>query len=76
LRENGIDAINMHHSDWSGGLVALFHRFDRVTFGWDMQEPYVLQAAFRMGIDGVYSDWVERMMDVYRLELGPPPTWQ
>jgi len=73
LRENGIDAINMHHTDWTGGLVALFHRFDRVTFGWDMQEPYVLQGAFRMGIDGVYSDWVDRMMDVYQLEIGQPP---
>jgi hypothetical protein len=29
-----------------------------------------------MGIDGVYSDWVDRMMDVYQLELGQPPTWQ
>jgi len=73
LRENGVDAINMHHTDWNGGLVALFHRFERVTFGWDMQEPHILQSAFRMGIDGVYSDWVDRMMDVYRLEIGQPP---
>ena len=74
LRENGIDAINMHHSDWNGGMVALFHRFDRAAFGWDMQEPHILQAALRMGIDGVYSDWVDRMMDVYRAEIGQPPT--
>jgi glycerophosphoryl diester phosphodiesterase len=73
LRENGIDAINMHHSDWNGGMVALFHRFDRATFGWDMQEPHILQSALRMGIDGVYSDWVDRMMDVYRSEVGLPP---
>ena len=73
LREHGIDAINMHHTDWNGGMVALFHRFDRVAFGWDMQEPHILQAAFRMGLDGVYSDWVDRMMDVYRPEIGQPP---
>ena len=29
LQEHGIDAINLHHSDWSGGLVTLFHRFGR-----------------------------------------------
>jgi hypothetical protein len=27
---------------------------------------------FRMGIDGVHSDWVDRMMDAYRAELGAP----
>ena len=27
----------MHHTDWTGGLTTLFHRFDRVAFGWDMQ---------------------------------------
>ncbi|MEP7048661.1 MAG: glycerophosphodiester phosphodiesterase [Ilumatobacteraceae bacterium] len=74
LREHGIDAINMHHTDWTGGMVTLFHRFDRVTFGWDMQEPHILQSAFRMGLDGVYSDWVDRMMEVYNSEIGKPPT--
>jgi glycerophosphoryl diester phosphodiesterase len=73
LRENGIDAINMHHSDWTGGMAALFHRFERAAFGWDMQEPHILQAGFLMGLDGVYSDWVDRMMEVYTAELGQPP---
>jgi glycerophosphoryl diester phosphodiesterase len=72
LRQHGIDAINMHHSDWTGGTVALFHRFERVAFGWDMQEPHILQAALRMGLDGIYSDWVDRMIDAYRAELGAP----
>jgi glycerophosphoryl diester phosphodiesterase len=74
LRENGINAMNMHHTDWNGGMVALFHRFDRVAFGWDMQEPHILEAAFRMGLDGVYSDWVDRMIEVYKAEIGQPPS--
>lgn len=72
LRERGIDAINFHHSDWNGGMVALFHRFERATFGWDMQEPHILQAGLRMGLDGIYSDWVDRMIDVYHAEIGWP----
>lgn len=72
LRQHGIDAVNLHHTDWNGGTVALFHRFDRVTFGWDMQEHHVLQAGLRMGLDGVYSDWVDRMIEVYTAELGAP----
>ncbi|MEP7112377.1 MAG: glycerophosphodiester phosphodiesterase [Ilumatobacteraceae bacterium] len=72
LREHGIDAVNLHHSDWNGGMVALFHRFERAAFGWDMQEPHILQAGLRMGLDGVYSDWVDRMMEVYDAEVGKP----
>jgi glycerophosphoryl diester phosphodiesterase len=73
LANEGIDCINMHHSDWNGGLVALFHRFDRTTFGWDMQDDHVLRPALRMGLDGVYSDWVDRMVDAYRAEIGAGP---
>jgi glycerophosphoryl diester phosphodiesterase len=72
LRGNGIDAVNLHHSDWSGGTVALFHRFDRVAFGWDMQEPHILHAALRMGLDGIYSDWIDRMVEAYNAEVGLP----
>ena len=63
LAANGIDAFNMHYSDWNGGLVALFHRFNIVSFGWDMQHEAVLDNAIRMGLDGVFSDWPDRMVD-------------
>jgi len=72
LANEGIDAINLHHTDWNGGLVALFHRFERFAFGWDMQLEQVLRPALRMGLDGIYSDHVDRMIDAYRAELGMP----
>ncbi|MGB8862147.1 MAG: glycerophosphodiester phosphodiesterase [Ilumatobacteraceae bacterium] len=72
LSAQGIDALNMHHRDWNGGLVSLLHRFDRMAFGWDMQEPHILERAFRMGIDGVFCDYPDRMMEVYRDQLGAP----
>lgn len=64
LAANGIDAINLHHSDWNGGLVTLFHRFQRVAFGWDMQIEHVLASGLLMGLDGVYCDSPDRMMAV------------
>lgn len=73
LRENGIAAINMHHTDWTGGLTTLFHRFDRFTLGWDLQHDHLLRTALRMGLDGIYSDHVDRMMDCYRSEIGSGP---
>jgi glycerophosphoryl diester phosphodiesterase len=70
LSARGIDAINLHHADWNGGLTTLFHRFNRVCFGWDMQFDHVLRPALRMGLDGVFSDHVDRMVDAFVAELG------
>jgi glycerophosphoryl diester phosphodiesterase len=63
LADLGVDAVNLHASDWTGGLTTLFHRFERFTFGWDAQHERVLHALLRMGIDGLYSDHVDRMVD-------------
>ena len=70
LAARRIDAINLHHTDWTGGLTALFHRFERVCFGWDMQFEHVMRPALRMGLDGIYSDHVDVMVDAMTAELG------
>lgn len=64
LADAGIDAINMHYTDWTGGLVALFHRFERTAFGWDAQHERMLADLVRWEIDGLYCDDVERMMSI------------
>ena len=71
IAEAGIDAVNLHYTDWNGGLVALFHRFERIAFGWDLQYDHVLHPAVRMGLDGVYSDHVDVMMQVLSAEYVP-----
>lgn len=63
LANAGIDVVNLHVDDWSGGLTTLFHRFGRRCFGWDAQYRRQLDALLAAGVDGVYSDHVERMMD-------------
>ncbi len=70
LAELAVDGINLRKDDWNGGLVALFHRFDRVAFAWDLQFDHELRPALRMGVDGVYSDHVDRMMAAYVAEIG------
>ncbi len=57
-----IDALNLHHSDWSLGTVTLVHRFDVKAFAWDAQEMRHLLEALRHGVDGVFSDRVDRML--------------
>jgi glycerophosphoryl diester phosphodiesterase len=63
LRDAGIDCINLHESDWSGGLTTLFHRFGIECFGWDAQLPRQLHALLHKGVDAVFSDHVDRMVD-------------
>lgn len=72
LADEGIDGINLHREDWNGGLVALFHRFERTAFSWDLQFEHQLRSAYRMGVDAVYSDFVDRMIDVFTDEIGSP----
>jgi glycerophosphoryl diester phosphodiesterase len=62
LASVGIDALNMHWTDWNSGLVTLLHRFERCAFAWDAQQPRALELTFAYGIDGVYSDHVDRLI--------------
>jgi glycerophosphoryl diester phosphodiesterase len=69
LAEAGIDGVNFRKDDWNGGLVTLFHRFERTAFAWDLQHEHELRPAFRMGVDAVYSDHVGRMMAAFAEEV-------
>lgn len=62
LAEAGIDGVNLRSDEWTGGMTTLFHRFDRLCFGWDVQHEHALDELLSMGIDGVFSDHVDRMV--------------
>jgi len=64
LATAGIDGINLHHTEWTAGLVAMVHRFERTAFAWDVQEVRHMRAVLKMRIDGFYADDVTRMMSV------------
>ena len=68
LSRAGIDAVNLHHTEWTGGRTTLFHRFELITFAWDVQLPRHLAEVLDMGIDGVFSDHVDRMMEAIAVE--------
>ena len=70
LRESHVDVLNMHYTDWNGGLVTLAHRFERLAFCWDCQHPYQLETALLMGVDAIYSDHVDRMVAAYERIVG------
>lgn len=61
----GIEVINLHHSEWTGGTIAMVHRFGLLCFGWDAQHDRILDGLLDAGIDGVYCDHVDRMMEAF-----------
>jgi glycerophosphoryl diester phosphodiesterase len=58
----GVDAMNMHHTDWTPGLVTLFRRFGIRAFAWDAQHVRHLRQMLDYKVDAVYSDRVDRMV--------------
>lgn len=62
LEAAGVDAVNLHQSDWTAGLTTLFHRFGRYCLAWDCQHERVLAGVLAAGVDAVYSDHVDRMV--------------
>jgi glycerophosphoryl diester phosphodiesterase len=62
LETLGIDALNLHHTEWTKGIVALLHRFGRRAFAWDTQEVRHIRAMLAAGIDALYCDHVDRLV--------------
>lgn len=62
LAEAGIDGVNLPQKDWTGGLTALFHRFERLCVAWDVQYERVAAALAKMGVDAMHGDHVDRLI--------------
>jgi glycerophosphoryl diester phosphodiesterase len=62
LAKAGVAALNLREAEWSLGLVTLAHRFDLRAFAWDAQEYRRIRAVLKMGVDGIYSDHVDRLV--------------
>ena len=57
-----IDALNLHWRDWSAPLAQTFRGAGRKLLAWDAQDDASLAAMLALGVDGVFSDHVARMM--------------
>jgi glycerophosphoryl diester phosphodiesterase len=71
LRDAGIDALNLHRRDWTVEHVAAVHAAGIRAFGWDAQSPAEIGGLLRLGVDGIYSDHVDRLMAAIAHTAGP-----
>ncbi len=65
LAEEAVDGVELHVSEWTGGLTTLFHRFGRLALARGAVQERELAEMDRVGVDGVAGDEVERMVAVF-----------
>lgn len=58
----GAAAINLHGSEWNSDRVRLVHDAGLLAFAWDAQSEYHISRLVRLGLDGIYSDFVDRLV--------------
>ena len=63
LARDGIDAFNMPCNEWTGGLIALYHRFGVRCFAWNVNYTEIASPLVASGIDALYGDFVDRLVD-------------
>ena len=63
LASSGIDGVNLPEAEWSAGLVKLFRRFDLACLAWDAQHRRQIDRLLTLGLDGIYGDHVNRLVD-------------
>lgn len=63
LSRRGVDAVNVRERDWDERLLGDVHEAGMLAFGWDAQTTRQLDRLLGLGIDGVYSDHVARMVE-------------
>jgi glycerophosphoryl diester phosphodiesterase len=66
LKEAGIDAVNLRGDQWNPERVEQVHRAALAAFAWDAQSVAEIERLLDLGIDGMYSDHVDRMMTAIR----------
>jgi glycerophosphoryl diester phosphodiesterase len=61
-RATGVEAINARWMWWTRSLVDEVHALGLLAFGYDAQQNASLRRAISIGLDGVFSDHVDRMV--------------
>jgi glycerophosphoryl diester phosphodiesterase len=61
-KQIGVSAINARWIWWDRRLVGEVHELDLLGFGYDAQQTFALDRSFAIGLDGVFSDHVDRMV--------------
>jgi glycerophosphoryl diester phosphodiesterase len=66
LAGQGVSAVNLPAGDWTGPHVAATHSAGLLAFAWDAQTRATIRGLLDLGVDGIYSDHVDRLVSEIR----------
>jgi glycerophosphoryl diester phosphodiesterase len=58
----GVEAVNARWMWWTRAIVSEVHALGMLAFGYDAQRRHSLDHSLALGLDGVFSDHVDRMV--------------
>jgi glycerophosphoryl diester phosphodiesterase len=64
MRARRLSAVHLRHEQWSAGRCALFARFGILSFAWGLEHTRQIRDVVNAGVHGIYSDHVDRMLEV------------
>ena len=53
--------------NWTAGYVELFHKYGLKCFAWNAHLPRQIERVLNLGVDGIYSDYSDRMLTAANL---------
>ena len=62
LSDLGIEVLNLHHRFCAPAVVAACHSEQILLFAWGVQPTWRMRRLIRMGVDGLMSDHVDRLL--------------
>lgn len=68
IRDAGMDAVNARWPWWTRRYVEDAHALGLLAFGYDAQQTTSLHHCRRLGLDAVFSDHVDRLVNVLHAE--------
>lgn len=72
LRKIGVDAVSLPFEEWTGGHIALFHRFTRTAVARGAVHERQMEQLLTIGVDVMISQHVDRMVDSVRHNVSRP----
>ena len=72
LVDAGVDALNLRWSGWDAAMVEAVHASGILAFGWDAHRPRRVARLLDLGVDAIYSDFPDRLVEqIRRTNVGP-----
>lgn len=73
LADCGVDALNLRWSGWDAATVEAVHSAGLLAFGWDAHRPRRVARLLDLGVDAIYSDFPDRLVDQIRARTSVGP---